>query len=128
MANMGYHSVVSSKLETRSRVIGSLNVYSRNVEAFDDGDVEVVQLLAAHASVAIAASRMRSELHTALRTRTTIGQAQGVLMHAFNISSDQAFAYMRRLSQDQNVKLFSIAEQIVASRDELDAGQEEMER
>jgi hypothetical protein len=28
---------------------------------------------------------------------------------------------MRRLSQDQNVKLFSIAEQIIASRDELGA-------
>jgi AmiR/NasT family two-component response regulator len=40
-------------------------------------------------------------------------------MHAFNISSDQAFAYMRRLSQDQNVKLFTIAEKIISSRDEL---------
>jgi AmiR/NasT family two-component response regulator len=45
-------------------------------------------------------------------------------MHAFNISSDQAFAYMRRLSQDQNVKLFSIAEQIIATGDELGASQQ----
>ncbi len=118
-ADLGYHSVVSSSLETETRRLGSLNVYSKNVEAFDDHDVEVMRLLAAHASVAIAATRMRSELHTALGTRTTIGQAQGILMHAFNISSDQAFAYMRRLSQDQNVKLFSVAEQIVASRDAL---------
>jgi AmiR/NasT family two-component response regulator len=80
-----------------------------------------MELLAAHASVAIAASRMRSELHTALGTRTTIGQAQGILMQTFGISSDHAFAYMRRLSQNQNVKLFSIAEQIIASRDELGA-------
>jgi GAF domain-containing protein len=118
-ADLGYYSVVSSSLKTESRTLGSLNVYSRNVEAFDDDDVEVMQLLAAHASVAIAATRLRSELYTALRTRTTIGQAQGVLMHAFGISSDQAFAYMRRLSQDQNIKLFTIAEQIIASRDEL---------
>jgi GAF domain-containing protein len=124
-ADIGYYSVISSKLETRSRVIGSLNAYSRRVDAFNDHDVEVMQLLAAHASVAIAASRMRSELHTALRTRTTIGQAQGVLMNAFGISSDQAFAYMRRLSQDQNVKLFKIAEQIIASRDDLSAGQQD---
>jgi AmiR/NasT family two-component response regulator len=91
-------------------------------------DVEVMRLLAAHASVAIAAARMRAKLHTALGTRTTVGQAQGVLMHAFNISADQAFAYMRRLSQDENVKLFAIAEQIVASREELSAGKEQSER
>jgi GAF domain-containing protein len=120
-ADIGYYSVVSSKLETRSRVIGSLNVYSRSVDAFDEHDVEVMELLAAHASVAIAASRMRSELHTALGSRTTIGQAQGILMQTFGVSSDHAFAYMRRLSQSQNVKLFSIAEQIIASRDELGA-------
>jgi GAF domain-containing protein len=127
-AELGYHSIVSSSLETESRRLGSLNVYSHNVEAFDDEDVEVMRLLAAHASVAIAAARMRAELHTALGTRTTIGQAQGVLMHAFNISADQAFAYMRRLSQDENVKLFAIAEQIVASREELGAGKEQSER
>jgi GAF domain-containing protein len=128
VADMGYYSVISAKLETHSRVIGSLNVYSRSVDAFEDHDVEVLQLLAAHASVAIAASRMRTELHIALGNRTTIGQAQGVLMHAFNISSDHAFAYMRRLSQDQNVKLFAIAQQIIASREELGGGKAQAER
>lgn len=65
---------------------------------------------------------MRGELHEALRTRTTIGQAQGILMLAFDITSDQAFAYLRRLSQDRNVKLFAIAQEVIENRDELGRG------
>jgi GAF domain-containing protein len=119
-ADLGYYSVLSTSLETTSRRFGSLNVYTRAIDWFDDNDVEVMKLLAAHASVAVSAAKMREELHEALRTRTTIGQAQGILMHAFHINSDQAFAYMRRLSQDRNVKLFKIAQEVIEKSDALD--------
>ena len=82
-----------------------------------------MKLVAAHASVAISAAKLRGELHEALGTRTTIGQAQGILMHAFDINSDQAFAYMRRLSQDRNIKLFKIAQEIIDKREELGRGE-----
>jgi len=124
-ADLGYFSVVSVALETSSQRIGSLNAYSRVVDAFTKDDVGILELLAVHASIAIATSQNRSDLHQALSTRTTIGQAQGILMHAFGVSSDQAFAYMRRLSQDQNIKLFAIAQQLVASRDDLTAAKDE---
>ena len=122
-AGLGYHSVISSSLETTSRRLGSLNAYARAVDAFADEDVEVMTLVAAHASVAIAAAKTRGELHEALGTRTTIGQAQGILMHAFSINSDQAFAYMPRLSQDRNIKLFKIAQEVIGNREELGRGE-----
>jgi transcriptional regulator with GAF, ATPase, and Fis domain len=118
-ADLGYHSSISSSMETTTRRYGSLNIYSRKVDAFDDEDVAVTKMLAAHASVAVAASRTRSELYTALGTRTTIGQAQGILMNAFDIDSDQAFAYMQRISQHQNIKLFKVAQTVIDSRDDL---------
>ena len=43
-------------------------------------------------------------------------------MLAFDITSDQAFAYLRRLSQDRNVKLFAIAQEVIENRDELGRG------
>ncbi len=118
-SELGYLSVVSASLQTGSRRIGSLNVYSRSMNAFDDSDAEVVGLLSGHASVAIAAANTRRELQQALGTRTLIGQAEGILMHAFDIDATQAFAYMRRLSQDQNIKLVKIAEQIIAGREAI---------
>ena len=116
---LGYMSVVSASLHTSSRRIGSLNVYSRRVDAFDDADVDVVGLLSGHASVAIAASSTKEELHKALGTRTLIGQAEGILMFALDVDATQAFAYLRRLSQDQNVKLVDVARAIVENPSDL---------
>jgi AmiR/NasT family two-component response regulator len=96
-----------------------LNAYSRRAKAFTETDAEVVHLLCGHASVALAASKTKEDLRLALGTRTLIGQAEGVLMHAFDIDAEKAFAYMRRLSQDENVKLVKIAERIIENRDAL---------
>jgi GAF domain-containing protein len=121
-AELGYYSVVSASLETGSRRIGSLNVYSRSTDAFDDSDVEVVGLLAGHASVAIAAANAKHQLHQALGTRTLIGQAEGILMKAFDIDADKAFAYLKRLSMDQNVKLVRIAQTVIDNQSDIGTG------
>ncbi len=115
-AEMGYYSVVSASMHTGARRIGSLNVYSRSMDAFDDSDIEVIALLAGHATLAVAAARRQQQLNEALGSRTRIGQAQGILMQAFDIDASQAFSYMRRLSQDQNVKLVRIADTIIEDR------------
>ncbi len=48
--------------------------------------------------------------------RTVIGQAQGILMERFAVDADQAFAYLRRVSQDTNRKLVDLAQDLVANR------------
>jgi GAF domain-containing protein len=118
-AEMGYYSVVSASMHTGTQRIGSLNVYSRSIDAFSDSDVEVMGLLSGHATAAIAAAKRHQELHEALSSRTLIGQAQGILMHAFDIDATRAFSYLRRLSQDQNVKLAKIAETIIDDRENV---------
>lgn len=115
-AGLGYFSVVSASLNTGARRIGSLNAYSREVDAFDEVDVEVVGLLADHATAAIAAAKTHDDLRRALDSRTLIGQAQGILMAAYDIDAVTAFRYMRRLSQDQNQKLYKVAESVVDNR------------
>jgi GAF domain-containing protein len=118
-AELGYHSVVSASLETDSQRVGSLNVYSREPNAFDDDDAEVVGLLSAHATAAIAAAKTQEGLYKALGSRKTIGQAEGILMKAFHIDSDRAFAYLRRVSQDQNIKLAKVAQDVIDNRQSL---------
>ena len=44
-----------------------------------------------------------------------IEQAKGILMHNFDLSPDDAFALLRRLSQDSNVKLHTVAERVVST-------------
>lgn len=59
------------------------------------------------------AHRKVAELHEALQSRHVIGVAQGLLMARFGLSTDQAFEYLRRRSQDENVKLRTLADDLV---------------
>jgi AmiR/NasT family two-component response regulator len=49
---------------------------------------------------------------SALVNRDVIGQAKGILMERFKITSDQAFAVLAKVSQDTNRKLSAIAEDL----------------
>jgi GAF domain-containing protein len=115
-AEMGYFSVVSASLQTETRAIGSLNVYSRRMDAFGDADVDVLGLLADHAAAAIAGANVQENLRRALDSRTMIGQAQGILMSTYDLDAETAFSYMRRLSQDHNQKLVGVAKSIIERR------------
>ncbi|WP_235737368.1 ANTAR domain-containing protein [Nocardioides alcanivorans] len=60
---------------------------------------------------------LRSEvdhLRRALASQPTIDQAKGMLMARFRIDSEAAFAVLKRLSQDHNVKVRDIAGAMVA--------------
>ena len=58
------------------------------------------------------AEREIKQLQQAVESRTVIGQAEGILMERFNIPPDQAFAVLRRVSQEHNVKLNRIADDL----------------
>jgi GAF domain-containing protein len=118
-ADLGYLSVVSVRLETNERKYGSLNAYSAELDAFTKQDVEVMEILATHASVAIAASIAVDDLSTALDSRTAIGQAQGIIMAVYDLDAEGAFQYLRRLSQHGNTRLAEVAQQVIANRHEL---------
>jgi ANTAR domain len=74
------------------------------------------QALAAKVSVALAMQREICGRGIAMTTRTIIGQAQGILMEKLGIDADQAFAYLRRISQSENPKLIMICQEIVNTR------------
>jgi hypothetical protein len=113
-ADVGIRSQAGLRLYENPRAIGALNLYSRSVDAF--GDMQTLSRLLAHqAAVAISYASEVQNLNDALRTRTTIGQAVGIVMERDGHSDDRAFAFLTRLSQARNVKLRVIAQEIVES-------------
>ena len=73
-------------------------------------------ILAAHAALAMAAADDKEHLEDiekALASNRTIGMAIGVLMARGHVTEEEAFGQLRRASQDLNVKLRVIAEQVV---------------
>jgi AmiR/NasT family two-component response regulator len=49
---------------------------------------------------------------SALVNRDIIGQAKGILMERFKITSDQAFAVLAKVTQDTNQKVSALAEDL----------------
>ena len=122
-AKLGLNSLLGLRLQTRKETFGALNLYHRQPRAYDDDDIAVAGIFAAHASVALAASNNDANLRRAIDTRHVIGQAQGILMERFDLSADQAFSVLRRYSQERNVKLRTVASDIISTRRLPDEGQ-----
>ena len=112
-SRLGLNSLLGIRLQTNRETFGALNLYHREPRAYDDDDIAVAKIYAAHASVALAASSNNDNLSRAIDTRHVIGQAQGILMERFDLDDRRAFAVLRRLSQDSNVKLRQVAQSIV---------------
>jgi GAF domain-containing protein len=121
VAELGLRSVLSLRLETKSRRYGSLNLYAERVGAFSQDDLAVATIFVRHASIAIANAHNEEGLQVAIDARKLIGQAQGILMERFDIDADRAFEFLRRQSQSHNVKLRYVAEWVVDHRDSPDA-------
>ena len=130
LAEHGYRSCLALPLATRTDPAAALVLYSATPERFSDTTYDLVLLFALHTGVAFDnaalyhdSRKLIDQLHTALRTRTVIGSAQGLLMHRHNVDTERAFTALRTASQHNNVKLRDLAAQLIDSheRDELDA-------
>ncbi|MCU1692204.1 MAG: histidine kinase [Frankiales bacterium] len=120
-AALGARSMVSLPMAAEGKIVGALNVYSREPDAFDAETVALGEMMAAQAGVAtqVAASFFRhrdlaEQLREAMQSRAVIEQAKGVLMATRRCDADTAFATLVELSQTSNRKLRDLAAAVVA--------------
>jgi AmiR/NasT family two-component response regulator len=93
--------------------MGALNIYSEIPNVFDEETEEIGLIFATHSAVAWNSARRDEQLRKALASRDMIGQAKGMIMERYGIGPIQAFEMLRKLSQDSNVPLARIAEELV---------------
>ena len=99
-------------LEEDTGLLIGLNMYSRELAAFDDESQIFGLLLATHGALGIAAARAREQavnLRVALDSRTEIGIAMGILMNQHKINRANAFTLLRISSQHVGRKLHDVA-------------------
>ncbi|NEK56924.1 GAF and ANTAR domain-containing protein [Geodermatophilus sabuli] len=121
-ADAGVRSSLSLPLVVEGRSRGALNLYATEPGAFGPDDETTGTNWAGHASGAlgvalrIADSDERADaLQGGLDTRTTIGQAVGLLMAQERCTAEQAFTLLRLSSQRRNVKLRDVATSVVTT-------------
>lgn len=110
--DLGIGSMMGFLLYTENEQLGALNLYARRPAAFSDESETAGWLLASHAAVALSSARNADQLEQALETRHTIGEAMGIVRERHQLSEVDAFAVMRRLSQERNIKLREIARRV----------------
>jgi GAF domain-containing protein len=115
-AKAGCRAALAHRLYVDSQTLGSLNLYASKRDAFTDDDRTLSVILSALASMALNMTRLEIDgdgLREAVFSRDVIGQAKGILMEREHLSADKAFARLNQQSQDQNVKLRDVAQQLV---------------
>jgi transcriptional regulator with GAF, ATPase, and Fis domain len=121
-AALGIHSCYALPLLADDEPVGALVLYSRKPSAFGPEETRRAAAFAKQASGALTLSlRMAScadlndQLKSSIASRAVIDQAVGVIMATEHCPQDRAFALLRGVSQNTNVKLRDLAVDIVTS-------------
>lgn len=120
--SLGIRSCLALPLIVDGEPVGALNLYTRRPGAFGPAETRRAERFARHASGALTlALRMAScadlndQLRSSIVSRAIIDQALGVIMATEHCPQDKAFALLRSVSQNTNVKLRDLAADIVTS-------------
>lgn len=115
----GVVATLSVPVSARGECLGALNLYSRT-GPFGDQQADETEMFAQQAAIVLAnaqvywdARELGEGLQQAMRTRSAIDQAIGILMADGGRSPEEAFQLLARVSQRENRKLRDIAAEIV---------------
>lgn len=115
-AELGVGSMMSVLVYHDERSYGCLSFYADQGQVFEADDVAVAEAISAHLAVVMTTGREIDHLSMALRNRLAIGRAEGIIMERLDITAEQAFDYLRRVSSHTNRKLVVIATEIAETR------------
>jgi hypothetical protein len=104
------------RLRVADAKTGALNLFSDTPGGLTAEGVDQGIVLASFTTVALGAfhdRRTAETLRDGLQSNREIGKAVGLLMAFHKISDDDAFAMLRKASQDMNIKLAEVARQVV---------------
>jgi GAF domain-containing protein len=111
----GLRSQMGLRLYNDSETLGGLNFYSTRSEGIDPEAVQLGELFAAHAAIALGRARYEHQLNESVASRQVIGTAVGIVMERYKIPEDRAFQFLVRASTTSNIKLRTIAQEVVDS-------------
>ncbi|MEK8071153.1 GAF and ANTAR domain-containing protein [Rhodococcoides navarretei] len=104
------------RLKVDDQKVGALNLFTDRPGVFDADSASQAIILTAFTAVTVAAvmnGQEASTLRDGLESNREIGKAIGLIMALHDVSGDEAFALLRKSSQDLNVKISDLAATVV---------------
>lgn len=121
VAKTPVRGMVGYRIQVGPRKVGALNVFSDTAGALTREDADLGAILAAFASVALGAAGGKENvrnLRVALSGNREIGKAIGLLMATHRITDAEAFEMLKQASNELNVRLASLAADLVADHNQ----------
>jgi hypothetical protein len=78
---------------------------------------DLAEAFAHYAGLALGAANERDNLNRAVSARHRVGMAQGILMARRQLTAGEAFALLKRESQNTHVKLRTLAQRVIETGD-----------
>jgi GAF domain-containing protein len=120
-AGLGVRSLLVAALPSAHGPHGTFAVCSPEPEAFGRAAEQIMPNVANRVAIALAHADMLRHMRRAIDSRTTIGQACGILIERHKIRPDEAFEMLVRASQHNHLKLRDIAARLVETGQEPEA-------
>ncbi len=109
-------SLLSVPMVIKNKAIGIINVYTKEPHVFVADEINMLQMIANQAAVAIEHTQLIEEAlkaKEALETRKIVERAKGILMKLNNLSEDSAYRLIHKKSMDSCRSMKEIAESIL---------------
>lgn len=116
----GLTSMVAVPMILKDKAIGVINVYTKKHHRFSKEEINVLQMVANQAAVAVENTKLMEEAlkaKEALETRKLIERAKGILMKMNSLSEDSAYKLIHKKSMDSCRSMKEIAESIILMSD-----------
>ena len=120
IAETPVRSILAFRILDDGRKTGALNIIADRPGSFDDRSFEQAAVFASFAGTALAAieaAEQARQLQDGLLSNREIGIAIGILMSYHRVGADDAFAILRRTSQQTNRKLRDVAADVLRAAD-----------
>src|SRR5437763_151256 len=116
----GLVSLLSVPLFAREKVLGTINIYTREQRLFSDDEVDFVKVVAGQAATAIENARLMSEtleMKRTLETRKLVERAKGILQYKHNLTEEEAYLRLRNESRWLRRPMRDLAEAVIMADD-----------
>jgi GAF domain-containing protein len=116
----GLASLLSVPLTSRDKVIGTINIYTREQRSFSEEEVGFVKVVAGQAAIAIENARLMSEtldMKRTLETRKLVERAKGILQHKHSLTEEEAYLRLRNESRRLRRPMRDLAEAVILADD-----------
>jgi len=116
----GLTSLLSVPLLAGQKVIGTLNIYTRERHTFAPDEIGCAKAVAGQAALALENARLIAEtveMKRTLEARKVIERAKGILQHRHNFTEEQAYLHLRTESRRLQRPMKDLSEALVLAEE-----------